>query len=75
MKTLKFIAIIVLSAVVALPMAILAMQVCSYEYAPVAVFIFGAFSIALLLGAFDMDAKKKSMRDTIRHRSGLRKAA
>lgn len=70
MKTIRFIAIIVVSAVVAMVAAACFMAVWSYEFAGVAVFFCSAIAIASVLGAFDESAKRASIRQNIRHRMG-----
>lgn len=70
MKTIRFIAIIVVSAVVAMVAAACFMAVWHYEFAGVAVFFGTAISFASVLGAFDESAKRASMRQNIRHRMG-----
>lgn len=70
MKTLKFIAIVVLSAAIAFGIGVGVLALTGSGKAFAAVSIFGALLIALLLGAFDVP--NKSMHDSIRHKAGIR---
>ena len=68
MKTLKFLAIVVLSAAIAMGVAF----VCADTFNGfAAISIFGALFIALLLGAFDVP-NKQIQHDSIRHKAGIR---
>ena len=70
MKTFKFLAIIVLSAVVSTGIAF---AIADNVNAFGAIVIFGTLLIALLMGAFDM--REKSRYESIKHRMGIKKAA
>ena len=68
-QAIKFLAIIALSASVAMGVA----YVCADTFNGfAAISIFGALFIALLMGAFDGKGKKQSFHDSIRHRSGIK---
>ena len=70
MKTLRFMAIVVLSAVVAFIVAsVLAETLRQF----IAIGVFGSMFITVIVGAFDV--KEKTRYDSIRHRIGIRKAA
>ena len=71
-QTIKFIAIIALSAVVAFGIGVGVLALTGSANAFVSVSIFGAIAIALAMGAFDAKGKKQSVHDTIRHRSGIK---
>ena len=75
MKTLKFIATVVFSIIVAMCVAFVVMQVCSYEYAPIAVFLFVAIATSALLGAFRVDGKKAHPHQSIKNAARYQKAA
>ena len=69
MKTLKFFAIVVLSAAIAMGVAY---AVADTFNGFAAISIFGGLLVALAMGAFDAKGKKQSVHDTIRHRSGIK---
>ena len=71
MKTLKFLAIVVLSAAIAMFIGVGVLALTGSGKAFAAISIFGALLIALLLGAFDVPYKQ-SKYDTIRHKAGSR---
>lgn len=71
MKTLKFLAIVVPSAAIAMFIGVGVLALTGSGKAFAAVSIFGALLIALLLGAFDVP-NKQSMHDSIRHKAGIR---
>lgn len=63
MKAIRFLAIVVVSAVVAgvVTLAVEALDIFHYRYAFVAVYSGSALGIAALLGAFHEDAEKRAM--------------
>jgi len=63
MKTIRFIAIIVASAIVAgvVTLAVEAMDIFRYRYAFVAVYFGSALGVAALLGVFHEDAEERAM--------------
>lgn len=71
MKTLKFLAIVVPSAAIAMFIGVGVLALTGSGKAFAAVSIFGALLIALLLGAFDVP-NKQSKYDSIRHKMGRR---
>lgn len=74
MKTIKFLAIIVLSAVVATAIAVFVLYVTKSEAAFMSTAFFGGLLLALIMGAFD--EREKARFDSIKHRMGnYRKAA
>ena len=67
MKTIKFLAIVVLSAAIAMGVA----YVCADTFNGfAAISIFGGLFVALIMGAFDVPAKKGD--DSIKHKMGSR---
>ena len=68
MKTLKFMAIAVLSAVVAISIAVVVLLLTNSEAAFVSTAFFGGLLIALIMGAFDVN--EKTRYDSIRHKMG-----
>ena len=67
-QTIRFIAIIVLSAVVAFAMACIVLAITDSAKAFAFTYFIGAFFIALAIGAFDM--KERTRYDSIKHRDG-----
>ena len=77
MKTIKFLAIVVVSAMVAfgVTMWVDAMNVFHYDLAFVVVFLGTAIGVASLLGALDYNEHKDTRYENIRNRTEVRKAA
>ena len=69
MKTIKFIFVAIVSAVVAMFAGAIALAVFNYEWAGVAAFFGIAILCAMVLGAFD-DDPEQTRYDSIRHRDG-----
>jgi len=73
MKTIKFFAIIALSAVVAVSIAVLVLMLTNNEAAFMSTAFFGGLLLALIMGAFD--ERSKAHYENIRHRIGNLKNA
>lgn len=64
MKTLKFLAIVVLSAAIAFGIGVGVLALTGNDRAFFCTFFFGAIAIALALGAFDASAIKRGIKHT-----------
>lgn len=69
MKTLRFLAIVVLSAAIAFGIGVGVLALSGNDRAFFCTFFFGAIAIALGLGAFNVE-RKDSRYESIKHRSG-----
>lgn len=70
MKTIKFIFVAIVSAVVAMVAGAIALAVFNYEWAGVAAFFGIAILCAMVLGAFD--EREESKHESIKHYDGRR---
>ena len=68
-QTIKFIAIVAMSAAIALGAGYIVLRATQSEQAFFAVFFFGAILIALAMGAFDI--KESARYESIKHRKGI----
>lgn len=72
-QTLKFLAIVVLSAVVSFGVACIVLAITDSEKAFAFTYLGLAIIIALAMGAFDV--REKARYESIKHRIGIKKAA
>ena len=70
MKTIKFFAIVVLSAAIAFGIGVSVLALTGSANAFAAISIFGGLFVALAMGAFDGNSRKNSRYDSIRHKTG-----
>lgn len=68
-QTIRFIAIVVLSAAISMGVGYIVLRVTQSERAFFAVFFFGAILIAIAMGAFDI--KESARYESIKHRKGI----
>jgi hypothetical protein len=68
-QIIKFLAIVAMSAAIALSAGYLVLRVTQSGQAFFAVFFFGAILIALAMGAFDV--KDRARYESIKHRKGI----
>ena len=72
-QIIRFIAIVVLSAVMAFAAAVGVLLLTKSEAAFISTAIFGGLFIALIMGAFD--ERENTRYESIKHRMGIKKAA
>ena len=75
MKTIKFLAIVVLSAAVAMGMSWLLILKDASDRTVICAYFMAAIVLAGILGAFDAPAKKQGKFNVIRRKKTSRKAA
>ena len=71
-QTIRFIAIVVLSAAIAFGMACVVLAITDSEKAFVFTYILVAVFAAMSMGVFDVKEKKSGKYESIRHRSGIK---